>query len=328
MKGLAPLMTLAFLILLIFTGCAAETVAQRPVSEALRRDAEAYAQAQDVALDEAIRRLSLQDPAGELQAVLQEQEPDIFAGLWIQHEPEYKVIVRVTRDQRRIHRYVRGGLLEDQVEIRKADVSWAELHMAHTRTMEILDKIGSRAHTATDPRKNCVIIFASPEALKPRVEAAGERLPDPVCFEPSDSIAPPPTLDPPPGIVFPRRDPPEGMYTEMAALLIGELVEVDGCLRVRTGLDDPGDLIIWPYDHTITADAKGVLEVRDGSGDIVAREGEIVRMGGGEVPQIGLDRFTSVEIPDRCASPHCWIAASGIESANRDELPRAPAPSP
>ena len=329
MKRPALLLTMALFILLTFTGCATKTVAQRPVSEALRRDAEAYAQAQDVALDEAIRRLRLQDPVGELSAVLQEQEPGVFAGLWIQHEPEYKVVVRVTRDERRIHRrYIRGGPLEDQVEIRKADVSWEELQAAHIKTMDILDTIGSRVHTATDPRKNCVIIFASPEALKPRVEAAGERLPDPVCFEPSDSIALPPPLDPPPGIVFPRRDPPEGMYTEMTALMIGELAEVDGCLRIRAGADDLGVLVIWPHDHTITADEQGVLNVRDGSGHTVAREGDVLQMGGGEVPEDALSHFTSMEIPDRCASSYYWIAASGIESANRDELPMAPAPSP
>jgi len=321
-------MTLAFLILLIFTGCAAETVARRPVSEALRRDAEAYAQAHDVALDEAIRRLSLQDPAGELQTVLQEQEPDIFAGLWIQHEPEYKVVVSITRDERRIwRRHICGGPLEDQVEMRKAAVSWEELQVAQIRTIEILDTIESRAHTSIDPRRGCIVIFASQESLEPRVEAAGECLPDPICFEPS-SFPPPPPLDPPPGIVFPRRDPPEGTYAEMTALMIGELAEVDGCLRIRAGSDDPGVLVIWPYDHTMTADEQGVLNVRDGSGQTVAREGNVLQMGGGEVPEDALSQFTSIEIPDRCASSYYWIAASGIESANRDELPMPPAPSP
>jgi hypothetical protein len=317
MRSSALLMTMAFFILLTFTGCATRTVGQRSVSEALGRDAEAYAKAQDVTLDEAIRRLTLQDPVGELNAVLQEQEPDVFAGLWIEHEPEYKVVVRITRDERRIwHRYIRGGPLEDQVEMRRAAVSWEELQAAE-----------SRAHTSIDPRRSCIVIFASQESLEPRVEAAGERLPAPICFEPS-SFPPPPPLDPPPGISFPRRDPPEGMYTEMTALLIGELAEVDGCLRIRAASDDPGVLVIWPYDHTITADEQGVLKVRDGSGHTVAREGDVLQMGGGEVPENALSHFTSMEIPDRCASSYYWIAASGIESAHRDELPMAPAPSP
>jgi hypothetical protein len=33
-----------------------------------------------------------------LQAVLQEKEADVFGGLWIQHEPVYKVAVRAVKE--------------------------------------------------------------------------------------------------------------------------------------------------------------------------------------------------------------------------------------
>lgn len=73
---------LIIVALLIVSGCAGETAAGAPVSDALRRDAASYAQAHDVPLDEAIRRLKQQDPVGELNAVLQEQETGVFGGLW------------------------------------------------------------------------------------------------------------------------------------------------------------------------------------------------------------------------------------------------------
>jgi hypothetical protein len=158
------------------------------------------------------------------------------------------------------------------------------------------------------------VVFADPDAIEARVATAGAQLPEPVCFEPSDEIAPPPPLNPPPGVTFPRRDPPEGLYQEMAALLIGELVEIDGCLRVCIGADDPGVLVVWPYDHTVTLDEGGLLVVHDGSGKAVIREGEVVQMGGGEVPASALGNFTSMEIPASCANGYYWIAASGIES--------------
>lgn len=51
---------------------------------------------------------------------------------------------------------------------------------------------------------------------------------------------------------------------------------------------------------------------------MVAEVGDVVRMGGGEVPSP--ENYTSLEIPERCAGPY-WLAASEIESVNLDELP-------
>lgn len=131
-------------------------------------------------------------------------------------------------------------------------------------------------------------------------------------------IPTPPPLDPVPGLAFPRQAPPEGMFAEMTALLIGELEKVDGCLRVRSEGYDAGILVIWPYDHTVTVDAQGVPEVRDASGAVVARVGEVVRMGGGESHV--LDAAVATTIPVACPGPY-WIAARGIESVSLNRLP-------
>ena len=77
-----------------------------------------YARAYCVSVEEAERRMEIQlrgaigprdepgpreqgppdaDP-GSLQVLLQQREPDTFAGLWIQHEPTYGVAVAFTRD--------------------------------------------------------------------------------------------------------------------------------------------------------------------------------------------------------------------------------------
>ena len=65
--------------------------------DAVAQDAVMYAADQGVDLDEAIRRLQLQDPIGELDAELTENERDTFGGLLIQHAPEFRVVVRFTR---------------------------------------------------------------------------------------------------------------------------------------------------------------------------------------------------------------------------------------
>lgn len=242
-KGSAATLFLAALLFVV-SGCAVETSAGPPVSDALRRDAEAYAEAQGVSLDEAIRRLRQQDPIGELNTVLRDREGDVFGGLWIQHQPEYKVIVLVTRDQRRIRRrYVRGGPLEDVVEIREAEATLEELEGAQAETMRVLEEVGSRADTAIDVKQNCVFLYvADPESLQADLDAAGVELPDHVCIESTGPYAKAPPLDPPPGIVFPRQHPPEGLRVEMMALLIGELREEEGCLRV--GEESQSHLVI------------------------------------------------------------------------------------
>jgi hypothetical protein len=100
----------------------------------------------------------------------------------------------------------------------------------------------------------------------------------------------------------------------MTALLIGDLVEEDGCLRVAEG--GQSHLIIWPYDHTVTAAQDDTLEIRDGSGAVVARVGDSVRLSGGEVPAV--ENHASVEIPERFAGPY-WLVGSEIESVNPEE---------
>ena len=63
------------------------------VSDALRRDASAMAEELGISVDEALRRLQYQDGIGDLQAALMANEHDTFAGLWIEHQPEYRIVI-------------------------------------------------------------------------------------------------------------------------------------------------------------------------------------------------------------------------------------------
>lgn len=305
---------LILILVLLVSACTTGAAAGPAVSEALQRDARAYAEDHGIPLDEAIERLRNQDPIGELSAVLEEQEAGVFGGLWIEHEPEYRIVVALTKDERRVQRrYVEGGPLEDIVEIREVAVSLRELADARDQTMRLLQEVGSRADISTDVRENCVSLYsADPALLNDRLEAAGLELPGPVCIVPTGPYPAAPPLDPPPGIVFPRQHPPEGLRVEMSALLVGELVEEHGCLRVG----EPGhtNLVIWPYDHTVTATEDGQLQIHDGTGAVVARQGDVVRMGGGQAPSAEI--ATPIEIPDRCTGPY-WIAARDIEVTDR-----------
>ena len=64
--------------------------------DAIRRDAEVYAEYEGVSVEEAIHRFELMNDSGELQAVIVENE-ESYAGSWIQHQPEYKFVFAFTK---------------------------------------------------------------------------------------------------------------------------------------------------------------------------------------------------------------------------------------
>lgn len=307
---------------LLFAGCTHLTPAPPEYGEALEMDAAGYAQQFGISLEEAVWRLSSEPLISDLQARLTENEAVVFGGLWLQHEPEYRVVVQVTGDERRIfRRYVRGTALESVVEIRKVATTLAELEQTQAVTMMLLDEAGSAANTGLNVQENCVAVYAAdPAALAAKLAAAGATLPDAVCVEPVGPYAQAPALQVPPGLAFPRQDPPEGMFAEMAALMIGTLVEENGCLRVVAD-DGAGHLVIWPYDHTVTVEADGTVAIRDGAGMPVARVGDLVRMGGGETRSIQSETIRA-GLGD-CQGPY-WIAARGIEGLSLRALPEDP----
>lgn len=299
---------------LLAAGCVGRTAAQRPVDTPRHPEAEAYAEAQGITVEEAIRRFEVQGNVADLQERLASAEAETFGGLWIEHEPEYKVAVAFTQNgARTLRRYVKGTPLEGVAEAREVTYTLAELETVQAELLVLLDELGSGVGTGLDIRENCVSLFAAdPATFEAQLEAAGRRLSDAVCIEPVGPYPEPPPQEPVEGLFFPRLDPPEGPLVEMDALLIGELVEENGCLRVRWDAEGPGVLIIWPYDHSLTVDAEGRAEVRDGSGAVVARLGDTVEMGGGR--SSSLTPKLAERIPEVCPDPY-WIAARGIEVA-------------
>jgi hypothetical protein len=61
------------------------------------KDVEAYASSLNIDLDTAAHQLSLQELAGDLDAELSRKEADTYAGLWIQHSPQFRIIVQFTQ---------------------------------------------------------------------------------------------------------------------------------------------------------------------------------------------------------------------------------------
>jgi len=148
--------------------------------EALQFDASLYAEDQDITIEEAIERLSLQSDVGKLDALLTENEKETFAGLWIQHEPYYAIIVAFTEGgQQTIHKYVAPGPLASAIEIRTFDTTLAELRGSQVSISDELQELGIRHASGINVFNNQVEIYvldikAADEALN----QAGIELPD------------------------------------------------------------------------------------------------------------------------------------------------------
>lgn len=87
----------------------------------------------------------------------------------------------------------------------------------------------------------------------------------------------------------------------MRALLIGELVLEDGCLRVD------GYLLVWPHGFSIITKDE-VIQVIDDNSQPIARVGDKLNVGGGECAKpCKFIAKTSAQLPsDRCPGPY-WI---------------------
>ena len=156
-----------------------ETPLPEGVSPALVQDARMYAEQFGVELHEAVTRLMLQEPAGKLGAALEEHEADTFAGLWIQHEPEFGIVVVFTRDGRQtVHQYIQDGPLEELVEVRHADATLRELMKAQAEAHEIVSRAGFQVASGINVFENRVELYADNRAqLEEAIEENGLALP-------------------------------------------------------------------------------------------------------------------------------------------------------
>lgn len=104
--------------------------------------------------------------------------------------------------------------------------------------------------------------------------------------------------------LFPQQKDPNP--AQMLALLKGELVLEDDCLRL-------GDyLLVWPHGFSVSTE-DGIIQIIDDNGQPIMRVGEKIKLGGGEIPSEHIAKY-STELPsDRCSGPY-WIVGEVITS--------------
>ncbi|VVB85323.1 Uncharacterised protein [uncultured archaeon] len=91
---------------------------------------------------------------------------------------------------------------------------------------------------------------------------------------------------------------------QMTAELEGELVQINGCIRVNNYL------LVWPYGFSVSANGEAI-QINNSTGKPVAIVGDKVILSGGEKPGDIIANF-SRELPSsRCSGPY-WIVGDVV----------------
>ena len=283
-------------------GRTAQPVPTAGMPDSLRQVAEEMAARWGVSVEEAYQRLRVEDPIGTLQAELTAWEADTFAGLWIEHEPQYRVVVAFTRDgERTLEPYLENRSIPG-LTIRQARFTYAELEAMQAQAMRELGKLDFHVSVLFAVQDNRVEVWVSDRAwFESELQRVGVHLPEGVelvtveggsTARDKDLLLTPPV----PGIAFPRQKPTEGLRESMQAELIGTLRLEGACLYVQS-LGGEVLLPIWPPEFTLRTEGEQVMVI-DGEGQVAARAGEEVYMGCGYVGVS--DEWVLQQIPAAC----------------------------
>jgi hypothetical protein len=296
------------------------TTSSDPFEDAIAKDAHWYAERFGVSHEEAVRRLRWQGAIGELDSALR-GERRTFAGLWIEHEPVYQIVVAFTvaDGSEILQPYLTGKPYAGYITIRQHRYTLAELEAAQREAIAIVNQLAIPTSGGVDVQNNrATLVVGNPDLLLAEIEAAGLSLPDPVAVLPLDpdnlSVTNHSRVEQylgPDGqtIYFPHQAP-SLVYHDGDAH--GRLVLDDtGCLRLQPAQDgEAAPLVIWPHDyHLRLAENNGAdngIEILDGRNTVVAStlETDIVSWGGSHTTS-----FSGPDMPiDACPGPY-WLLA-------------------
>lgn len=144
------------------------------------KDAKSYASIMGVNFEEAKRRLLLQSEISELNLQLAEKEPYTYGGLWIQHKPDFRVIVLFTHDGETIIRqYIQNGPLTDLVYVITGQSTLIDLENTRKQASEITRKSGISFSSAINiPNNQAEIYVQDPDLLTKSLLISNAKLPD------------------------------------------------------------------------------------------------------------------------------------------------------
>lgn len=153
------------------------------VLEGDNRIAESYASDVGISINEARKRLELQDLAAEFQTEVASIADMVYGGLHIQNTPEFKVVLSVTdkADRALIEPLLAGKFepLSKVVEVRNVKMSLHDLEELVSKFSRITELTGQQANFDIDVIENsAVIISEDPQKFHRALAAARIELPE------------------------------------------------------------------------------------------------------------------------------------------------------
>ena len=155
-------------------------------STSVNPDAQAYADEWGIDVNEATRRLNLQETIGEMGAELRSNEAATFGGLWITHGSEaddFGAVVRFTdggeTTLEQYSKYIANGPLAGMVEARPADKTVKELRTIRKGVIGDLDGLGIPVASGINVYENRAEVYVVDRSrLESAMATAGVELPD------------------------------------------------------------------------------------------------------------------------------------------------------
>jgi hypothetical protein len=130
--------------------------AVRNPQESLAYDAAWYAEDQSIALEEAIRRLTLAKAIGRFAAILAEKEKDSFAGSWLTHAPEFRAHIAFTQNgEELLDSYLKDSSLRAVITLESATFTYEALRGEQVELAEhIIDDLEIDATVGINQQAN------------------------------------------------------------------------------------------------------------------------------------------------------------------------------
>ena len=123
-----------------------------------------YAALNGISYEEGKRRFDLINKLRNLESILTRDNPNTFAGLWIEHQPRFKIVVQfVGEPQKDISNYIKKEL-QDVIEVRRTETSLVDLEKLRSDALDIIATEGEiPIESSLNVQKNRVELYVTQE---------------------------------------------------------------------------------------------------------------------------------------------------------------------
>lgn len=165
-------------------------------TDMLNMDAEFYAEEFLISNEEALMRLDVQDKLGAIEQLIFESNPSTFGSLYIEHEPEYRIVVMSTLKDPSVMQGYFDALGHDvPITFKTVEKPLSELEASQLALASQLDNANIKADMDINIYNNTLEIYTSDtEQFKQQADAFGITLPEDIVYQELEELPTPTAL--------------------------------------------------------------------------------------------------------------------------------------